>query len=524
MLSFLRTRSTCSSSPPCEAQWDGRSLALRVDVAWVGERVAIDLDGCFFADAPADADGCVRFDFGFAPKGAPSVTVLPRRTRDGMPLADAPFAIRFGEAGIQAAGPASTAEPLDDLGDVGALVPFGIDCDAHEVAIIVPVYNAPALVGRCLDSLVAHTTGRARLIVIDDASPDPQVAPLLARYAGRPDIRVLRNERNHGFTATANRGMAEAGEADVVLLNADAEVGPNWLTGLRRAAFSRDDVATVTAVSDNAGAFSVPELEQENAWPACWTFAEAARALWQHAGHAYPELPTGNGFCMYIRRAAIDAVGAFDEAAFPQGYGEENDFCQRASALGMRHLIAGNVYVRHTRSSSFGHERRAALGAAGMAVLRERWPRYEADVGESLHSFERRVLDWRVRRAFAAAPRLGALPRVLCAGHACAVRGAEAWRLAVRGDGVDFERVKDGARTSSPIGANLDSALLDEYVWRGLQSHAIEAVIDDGTLPRSIARAAGALGIPFARAANGEVENALRAAFAAARSFTEAAP
>ena len=147
------------------------------------------------------------------------------------------------------------------------------------------------------------------------ASPDSAIAPLLARYASREGIAVLRNESNRGFTATANRGITEAGRADVVLLNADTEVGPNWLTGLSRAAVSGAEVATVTAVSDNAGAFSVPELERENAWPSCWTFEQAARALWHGASTAYPELPTGNGFCMYIRRAVIDEVGALDEAA-----------------------------------------------------------------------------------------------------------------------------------------------------------------------------------------------------------------
>src|SRR5690606_10762342 len=132
--------------------------------------------------------------------------------------------------------------------------------------------------------------------------------------------------RNLGFTATVNRGLAEARDADVVLLNADAEVGPEWLAGLRRAAYSADDIGTATAVSDNAGAFSVPELEQANTLPPAWPFEASARALWQQAGLAYPELPTGNGFCMYVRREVLAVIGGFDAVAFPQGYGEENDF------------------------------------------------------------------------------------------------------------------------------------------------------------------------------------------------------
>ena len=110
-------------------------------------------------------------------------------------------------------------------------VPFGVDCAAPDVAIVVPIYGAPDAVERCLDSVIEHTTGRARLIVIDDASPDDAMAPLLARYATRANVTLLRNVTNRGFTATANRGMAEAGRADVVLLNADTKVGPNWLVG-----------------------------------------------------------------------------------------------------------------------------------------------------------------------------------------------------------------------------------------------------------------------------------------------------
>src|SRR6185312_8870752 len=115
----------------------------------------------------------------------------PRSGRDGEPLAASPVVLHFGE---------SEAEP-------SRFVPSGVDCAAPEVAIVVPVYDAPAVVERCLDSVLEHTTGNARLIVIDDASPDAAIAPLLGRYATRANVSMLRNERNRGFTATANRGV-----------------------------------------------------------------------------------------------------------------------------------------------------------------------------------------------------------------------------------------------------------------------------------------------------------------------------
>ena len=448
---------------------------------------------------------------GLLPKGYGRIVLRRRRHGAGT------FAIRFGDGGMHAARDAGA-----DLGDIGAHVPFGVDCASGEVAIVVPVYGAPAFVERCLDAVLAHTTGRARLIVIDDASPDAGIAPLLARHATRANVTVLRNERNRGFTATANRGIAEAGRADVVLLNADTEVGPNWLTGLRRAAAGAGDVATVTAVSDNAGAFSVPELERENAMPACWTLDDTARALWHGAGHAYPALPTGNGFCMYIRRAVLDAVGTLDEGAFPQGYGEENDFCQRASARGLRHLIAGNVYVHHARSASFGHERRAELGAAGMAVLRERWPNYERHVGATLFSFERRVLDWRVRRIFASAATCEPPMRVLVAGDASDRRAQ--WRLVMHDDRVDLwrgERVVV-SHAPRPDGANADRTSFDDRLSHWLQAYAFDAIVAAGEYSAGLPAVAARAGIPFAEMASGEdIHQCTERAIASARTFQD---
>ena len=473
MPGFLRRRLWALQPPLRDLQWDGGELALEFAHGFAGS-IALDVDGEHFAELSV-RDARARLAFPFAPNAREAFDLLPRASRGGAALARAPLRAKPGRRGLRAA---HAPPPMPAASGAEARVPaFGTEIGPVEVAIVVPVYNAAALVERCLASVFTHTTGRALLIVIDDASSDPAVAPLLARIAGLERVRVLRNETNRGFTATANRGIVEAGSADVVLLNADTEVGPNWLQGLRRAAYSAADVATATAVSDNAGAFSVPELEQANPLPAGWSFDDCARALWQHAGLAYPELPTGNGFCMYVRRSAFDAAGLFDEAAFPQGYGEENDFCQRAWRHDLRHLVAGNVLVRHARSASFGDERRAALGQAGMAVLRERWPDYEADVGHQLFSFERRVLDWRVRRAYAQAcagnaPR----PRLLWVGAGAPEwSDAEVWNLRANGD--RNELVFDGRVIASNTWVAHDPEPSYRALWDWLHTHAFERLV-----------------------------------------------
>jgi GT2 family glycosyltransferase len=504
--------------------WDGHTLSL--PASW-GSRIALDLDGEYFSDVQADAEGRLRVAFPFSPSGHAQLALTPRVARNGSALSETPLGIEIGNPGLRhGCEPIALAAPID----TESLCNIDNAALPGEIAIIVPVYNAPAAVARCLASVLKHTTGNARLIVIDDASTDPAITPLLARHAGLRGIDVLANDRNLGFTATVNRGMEMAGRADVVLLNADTEVGPNWLTGLRRAAHSRDDIATATAVSDNAGAFSVPELEHENAWPPIWSLDQTARALWQNAGHAYPALPTGNGFCMYIRRDVLDAVGVFDAEAFPQGYGEENDFCQRAAAAGYRHVIAGNVFVHHERSLSFGIERREALGRSGMQVLRERWPHYETEVGATLFSYERRVLDWRVRRIHASAETTNLpVPRVFRLAEATdhhTIAGYELWTCIRHGDELVLMRDTQAGAViveHASIGTFPTRIFAD---W--LQRHAFElsesAIDGENICAQALTQAANRLGIAHMTriGSTQSTESRYAAALATIHSFVEA--
>lgn len=388
--------------PRPKLDWDGRSAT----VSGAGGVVALHIDGSPFVRWTAPGPACLRQEFPFTPSGYASMQL---QLFVDATAVHAPLAARFGSPGLS---------PVDDA--PWSLAPLPTQCDqrlplaavAHAArvgtTVLVPVHNAAAALARCLAAVRRYTESHAHLLLIDDASSDPEVQDLLDDAAQWPHTRVLRNAANLGFTATVNRGLRLCGGNDVVLLNADTEVGPAWLGGLRRAACSANDIATATAVSDNAGAFSVPELEHANALPTGWTHVDAARALLQGAGLSLPQLPTGNGFCMYLRADALAEIGELDAETFAQGYGEENDWCQRAEQHGWRHVIAGHVFVAHARSQSFGDARRRQLGQQGMTVLRQRYPGYEAAVGEQLYSYRRQVLDWRVRCMWSAgvAPRL----------------------------------------------------------------------------------------------------------------------
>jgi GT2 family glycosyltransferase/glycosyltransferase involved in cell wall biosynthesis len=243
------------------------------------------------------------------------------------------------------------------------------------VDVIVPVYNAVGDARRCVEAVLACTGHGYRLIVIDDASSDPAVGRWFDELAARGESRVtlLRNDVNLGFVGTTNRGMALS-RNDVVLLNSDAVVGTRWLDKMVRCVESDPRIGTVTPFSNNAEICSFPRFCVDNPWPADGDVERVNRALESVAVPAYPELPTGVGFCMYIRREVLDRCGLFD-AVYGRGYGEENDLCMRAAKVGFRNLLCDDTFVVHLGSKSFDADK-IALGERNLRILLERHPEY----------------------------------------------------------------------------------------------------------------------------------------------------
>ena len=175
----------------------------------------------------------------------------------------------------------------------------------------------------------------------------------LDRLASGGRITLLRNRRNLGFVASVNRGMEAAGTHDVALLNSDTEVPPGWLRGLRRRPMRRRASPPSRRSPTTRRSAAIPATTAGRCHSArTWHDRCVCREV--NAGRSVA-VPTTVGFCMYIRRAALDEVGGFDAEAFGRGYGEENDFCLRAARA------AGPIGWPATRSSY--HEGSVSFGA-----------------------------------------------------------------------------------------------------------------------------------------------------------------
>lgn len=255
------------------------------------------------------------------------------------------------------------------------------DAEAIGTAIVIPVYRGAEETRACIESVLASVPPDAPVILVNDASPDSAVAVLLHDYARNPRVTLITNAHNLGFPGAANRGMAAEPGHDVILLNSDTVVFPGWYERLMAHAAAHPDIATVTPLTNAGSIASYPGGEES----AC-TLDEAQRrdaAAAQANAGLHVEAPTGVGFCMFVRRACLNEVGAFDEQLFGRGYGEENDLCMRASAHGWKHVIAGDVYVLHRNGTSFGATRNGWM-ARNEAVLDQRHPTYKALV-ETFH-------------------------------------------------------------------------------------------------------------------------------------------
>ena len=132
---------------------------------------------------------------------------------------------------------------------------------ASIVDIIVPVYQGFEQTIDCINSvLAAQSNTLFELIVINDHSPDGQLTYKLRAMAKEHGFTLIENPKNLGFVATANIGLEQHKDRDVVLLNSDTLVFDHWLDRLVAASHQNSNIATVTPFSNNATICSFPRI------------------------------------------------------------------------------------------------------------------------------------------------------------------------------------------------------------------------------------------------------------------------
>lgn len=250
---------------------------------------------------------------------------------------------------------------------------------ARSVDVIVPVHNAPQDVTLCLSALTEHRTSGIRIILVDDGSGEETSSLLRRHVSGSLQDVLIRHGAAKGYSGAINAGL-RASEAEVmILLNSDAIVTSGSILNLVAALERSPGIGLAGPLSNAATWQSVPEQVGPdgdylvNPLPEGWTAEDMAGLCDRLPGDPHVSVPALNGFCLAVRRQVVDTIGDLDQAAFPEGYGEETDYCFRAADSGFGLRVAADAYVFHTKSRSFGHEKRRLLSEAGFQTLLGRY-------------------------------------------------------------------------------------------------------------------------------------------------------
>lgn len=243
--------------------------------------------------------------------------------------------------------------------------------------IVVCVHNALEDVKLCLSSVVENTPQEFTLYVVNDGSYGPTAEYLREFYSTHPSCVLLENPTAEGYTRAANKGLRASTADYVVLLNSDTIVPRGWLARLLECGESDPRIGIVGPLSNAASWQSVPKLQEGGDWavnplPQGYGVDDMAELISSLSERRFPRVSFVNGFCLVVKRTLMETIGYLDEEAFPEGYGEENDYCLRAANVGFELAIADHAYIYHAKSKSYSHERRHVLRKPGGAALRQK--------------------------------------------------------------------------------------------------------------------------------------------------------
>jgi N-acetylglucosaminyl-diphospho-decaprenol L-rhamnosyltransferase len=271
-------------------------------------------------------------------------------------------------------------------------VSVGVSQPPPPLTVVVPSRNTRQLTLACLAALAAAAAARpelaaAEVVLVDDAGDDGTAETVAARH---PAVRVIRLERQGGFTHAANCGLAAAAGGVLLLLNSDTEVARDGSglaallarfaaeprLGIAGAALRYPDGTPQWSGGDEpsaawlfALASGLPELLGRlplyRRWrPASGTGGRGDATRGDSGGRRAAGVAWVTGAAMAIRRAAWDQVGPLDEGF--RFYAQDLDLCVRARQAGWAVAVVPEFAVIHHHGATIqgeGGRRRDDNGA-----------------------------------------------------------------------------------------------------------------------------------------------------------------
>lgn len=269
------------------------------------------------------------------------------------------------------------------------------------IDILVPVYNGVEYLNPLFESVYRSTKSDFRLLVCNDCSPDENALPILNYWKSKnSNFLLFENEENLGFVGTINKLVGYTNN-HFVILNTDTEVPSGWLERLMLPIFEMEDVATTTPFTNAGTVCSFPEYLEDNEIISNLTVDQVDKYFSNVSlRHTTIEMPTGVGFCMGVNKDVVKKIGMFNPI-FGKGYGEENDFCQRAQKFGYKNIFVTNLFVYHKHGGSFSSEAKKQLVSRNLKILNDIHPNYDLDVSKLIREdkllYVRAIIEFQIQ-------------------------------------------------------------------------------------------------------------------------------
>lgn len=230
------------------------------------------------------------------------------------------------------------------------------ECDRPLASIVIPVYNQFDYTYKCILSILNTVRDISyEIIIADDMSTD-ETAKITEYF---PNIRVNKNESDHGFLMNCNRAAKLAKGEFIVFLNNDTQVQENWLSSLVKLIQSDENIGMV------GSKLVYPNGTLQEAGGIIWNDASG----WNYGRGKDPELPEYNyvkevdyisGASIMIRSSLWKEIGGFDERYKPAYY-EDSDLAFEVRKHGFKVMYQPESVAVHFEGVSNGTDLTSGL-------------------------------------------------------------------------------------------------------------------------------------------------------------------
>lgn len=225
-----------------------------------------------------------------------------------------------------------------------------------DLSICIVTYQACALLRDCLHSIAQNPPhGACEIIVVDNHSTDGTLQMLAGEF---PQVQVIQNQTNEGFTAPMNKALRAASGRFLLQLNPDTFIKPQAFNQMLGFFEAHPQVGIGgPKVLNRDGTLQAPCRRGESRpWAVISYFTGLARVfpksrlfgeyLMSYMDEDTPHSVAGvSGSCMMIRREVIEQIGYLDERFF--AYQEDADFCLRARQAGWQVYYIPQAQIIH---------------------------------------------------------------------------------------------------------------------------------------------------------------------------------